>query len=338
MKFTNCVIIKIVLMLVSFGFFMNSTVNAQTSEGIRFNLKAGETINYRIDIAFTQDNIYESFSEVKSDDGHILIEGNIELYESISVLECDDDYSKIVCRYDSLMANLRSRTDDSATIISVEAGKDNIRITQNGSEVAGYIAGSASSGAGYDFYDKLLFIGEDIIMLVYPDGEIMNITENKILWEMAHELIGLTDEGFLEIIFPQGMTRNRRVSWEQSIAIDKLGDFKLKDKPEPLIMHYTAENKADSRIEFDGVLLLDMFETGVSVADLADEISLGIKDFKVAKKGSAVFSGRRGILQSMKYKTEKSGEITLLGTGLESYKTGLSVQFTSQVSYSLLEK
>ena len=338
MKLAKSILIKIVISLVAFSYLMLSSAYAQTSDAIGFNLKAGETINYKIDIAFTQENLYESFNEIKSEDGNLLIEGNIELYESISVLECDDDYSKIVCCYDSLTANLRSRMDDSLTIISVDASKDNIRITQNDSVVAGYTTGSASSGAAYDFYDKLLFIGEDIIMLVYPDGEIMNITENKILWEMAHELIGLTDEGFLEIIFPQGITRNRSASWEQSIAIDKLGDFKLKDKPEPLIMHYTAENQSDSRIEFEGVLLLDMFETGLSVADLADEISLGIKDLKIAKKGSAVFSSRRGILQSMKYKTEKSGEITLLGTGLESYKTGLSVRFSGEVSYIILEK
>jgi hypothetical protein len=332
------ILIKTLFLFLLSVCLMIVSAEAQNSEKLRFNLNTGEIYHYKIEIKFSQTNAYESYNESFSENGSVDVYGMIELFESIEIRENTGDYAKIVCRFDSVSANLKSIAGDSTSEIDVYAAKDNIRILQNDSLMAGYTTGAYSSGAAYDFYDRLLFIGEDISMLVYPDGEIMNITENKILWEMAREMIGLPDDGLFEIILPQIISKSGGSSWEQSININKFGDFKLKEKPQSLVMHYKARKQTEFNIDFYGSLQLDMHETDVTVADLADEITLGIRDFTISKKGSAIFSGSRGVLKNMNYSIERNGDITLIGSGLENYETGLSIRFQGKVTYSLIDK
>lgn len=304
-----------------------------------FNLEAGKKYNYRITIDLSQNSDLSSSTALQSKGEKVSFGGAISMKYSLEVLENqDNDYAKIICRFDSLRADLKSRVGDIETRLSLDAHKDDIRIQINDSLVAVHSPDSLDTRGASDFYERLLFVGEDVIMLVYPDGEILNITENKNLWDLALDFIGLADEGFLQIIFPQNIKAGGTTRWEQSSEIKKLGDFRLKTRPDPLVTSYSLMSGNDrAQIEFSGSLTLDRFISETGVSDLDDEMTLEIVNLKLAKNGSAVFSSRRGAIEKLAYDISLKGELYLSGSGQEDYQSGLNLDFMATVTYLLAD-
>ena len=304
-----------------------------------FDLEAGKKYNYRITIDLSQNSDLSSSNALQSRGENVSFGGAISMKYSLEVLENqDNDYAKIICRFDSLRANLKSRVDDIETSLSLEALKDDIRIYVNDSLVAVHSPNSLDTDGAGDFYDRLLFVGEDIVMLVYPDGEILNITENKNLWDQARDFIGLADEGFLQIIFPQNIRAGGTGRWEQTSEIRKLGDFKLKNRPDPLVTSYSLKSGNDkAQIIFSGSLNLDRFISETGVSDLDDEMTLEIVNLNLTKNGTAVFSSHRGVVEKLAYDMSLKGELYLSGSGLEEYQSGLNLDFTATVTYILTD-
>lgn len=323
-------ILKYILIIIPFLY-------AHAQSQYLYDLQAGKKYNYRISIDLSQNSDLSSSNALQSRGEKISFDGLISMIYSLEVIENqDNDYAKIICRFDSLRADLHSDVNGIETSMSLEALKDDIKIHVNDSLVAVHSPHALDSDGAGDFYERLLFVGEDIIMLVYPDGEIINITENKNLWDQAMDILGLADEGFLQIIFPADIKFDGTTRWEQSSEIKKLGDFKLKNRPEPLVTRYSLKHGTDRReIEFSGNLRLDRFisETGVSTLD--DQMTLEIVNLDLGKNGSAVFSSRRGVIEKLTYDTYLKGEMYLSGSGLEEYQSGLNLDFTATVTYIL---
>ncbi len=314
-------------------------LNLRAENQYLFKLEAGKKYNYRIIIDLSQNADLSSSNALKSSGENVSFGGAISMTYSLEVLENqDNDYAKIICRFDSLVADLKSRVDNIETRLSLEALKDDIRIRINDSLMAVHSLDSLDTDGAGDFYERLLFVGEDIVMLVYPDGEILNVTENKNLWDQARDFIGLADEGFLQIIFPQNIKTNGTTRWEQSSEIRKLGDFKLKTRPDPLVTSYSLQSGNDkAQIKFSGSLTLDRFISETGVSDLDDEMTLEIVNLKLAKSGAAIFSSRRGIIEKLAYDISMKGEFYLSGSGLEDYQSGLNLDFTATVTYILTD-
>jgi hypothetical protein len=302
-----------------------------------FDLEAGKKYVYRITIDLSQKSDLTSSNALQSGGKKVIFGGAISMKYSLEVVENqDNDYARIVCCFDSLRADLKSRVDNIETKLSLEALKDNIRIRINDSLIAIHSPNTPVTDGAGDFYERLLFVGEDIVMLAYPDGEILNITENKNLWDQAMDFIGLADEGFLQIIFPQSIKPGGSGRWEQSSEIKKLGDFKLKTRPDPLVTNYSLKGGTDrAEIKFSGELKLGRFISETGVSDLDDQMTLEVVNLDLDKNGSAVFSSRRGVIEKLSYDTSLKGEFYLSGSGLEEYQSGMNLDFAATVTYTL---
>jgi hypothetical protein len=298
---------------------------------LEFNLETGSKYSYKIAVDFTQRTIFETAADQISRGEVIELTGNIIWFETIFVAQnYNNDYAAISCRVDSLTANLKSSVDSVMTEIKIHALKDSIVITHNDSVLSVYDPEHSARDAASDLYERLLFVGEDIKMLVYPDGEIINITENKNLWQLMRELLALPDEGFLEVVLPQTQPK-----WEQTIEIDRLGDFELKDKPKPLVMNYRL-SPVSGQLDFSGGLFIRNLTSQVTIPGLDDEISLTLDNYAISKEGSALFSSNAGTLRKLEYTVSRNGNLMAKDVGQDQSQIDLRSENNTRVQYQLL--
>ncbi len=297
----------------------------------KFNLSEGIEYNYEINISFTRESNFESSSEQFSENQNAKLEGNLTLFETISVKKnFEDEYARIICRFDSLSGKIESISDGTPSAIEIFSERDHVLIYQNDSLISEYTPQGGSNRAASDFYERLLFLGEDITMLVYPNGEIINITENKNLWSLSRDLLGMPGEGFLEIVFPEGQSQ-----WEEALEINKLGDFDLQNSPEPLIVKYRQSSNGNN-FEFEGDLFLKRFNSEATVSELDDKLGLILDNYQIKKSGSAFFSPSAETLEKMDYTVSRIGNITLKGKDNEDYSIRMRIDAQSKVVYILI--
>jgi hypothetical protein len=322
---TRSVLILLIL------FFFIIVQSAWAGSILEFDLETGKTFSYKTTIDFTQRTIFETAADQISRGEVIELNGNITWFETIFIIQnYNNDYAAISCRVDSLTANLKSSVDSIMSEIKIHAFKDSVVIMHDDSVLSVYDPEHSARDAASDFYERLLFVGEDIKMLVYPDGEIINITENKNLWQLMRELLALPDEGFLEVVFPQNQSR-----WEQTIEIDRIGDFELKDKPKPLVMNYRL-SPSSGQIDFSGSLFIRNLSSEVTIPGLNDEISLTLDNFAISKEGTAMFSNNAGTLRKLEYTVSRNGNLTAKDVGQDQSQINLRSENNTKVQYLLL--
>lgn len=306
-------------------------LSAQAASVREFNLETGKTYSYKVSIDLGNRTIFETAADQISRGEVIELSGNITWFETIFVIQnFNNDYASISIRVDSLSANLKSSVDSAMSEIEIHALKDSVVIMQNDSVVSIYDPEHSAKDAASDFYEKLLFVGEDMKMLVYPDGEIINITENKNLWQLSRALIGLPGEGFLEVVFPQNQAK-----WEQTIEIDNIGDFELKSKPSPMVMNYSL-SPASGQIDFSGSLFIRKLSSQVTIPGLNDEINLTLNNFAITKEGNALFSKAAGTLKKLEYTLSQNGNLAAKDVGPDESLIDLRSENVTKVQYELL--
>ncbi|MBD3216895.1 MAG: hypothetical protein GF310_01370 [candidate division Zixibacteria bacterium] len=297
-----------------------------------FDLSEEIEYNYEINISFTRESNFESSSEQFSENQNARMEGSLTLFETVSVVEnFEDEYARIACRFDSLSGRIESVSDGTPSAIEIFSERDHVLIYRNDSLISEYTPQGGSNRAAYDFYERLLFLGEDIIMLVYPNGEIINITENKNLWNLSRDLLGMPGGGFLEIVFPEGQSQ-----WEGALEISRLGDFDLQKSPEPLIIEYNLGSNLNN-LEFEGDLFLRQFNSEATVSELDDKLTLILDNYQIKKSGSASFSPSAGTLEKMDYSISRIGNVTLKGRDSEDYSIRMRIDAQSKVVYTLIK-
>ncbi len=318
-------------LLLTIIFYAVLATSAQTASAVEFNLETGKVYSYRVDIDLSNRTIFETAADQISRGEVIELSGNITWFETIFVIEnYNNDYASISIRVDSLDAILKSSVDSVMSRIKIHALKDSIVIMRNDSVVSVYDPEHSGRDAASDFYERLLFVGEYMKMLVYPDGEIINITENKNLWQLSQDLIGLPGEGFLEVVFPQNQAK-----WEQTIEVANIGDFELSNKPSPLVMNYSLK-PSTGQIDFSGSLFIRKLSSQVTIPGLNDEISLTLDNFAITKEGNASFSNTAGTLQKLEYTLSQNGNLEANDVGPEQSLIDLRSENVIKVKYQLL--
>ncbi|NIP43988.1 MAG: hypothetical protein GWO41_02990, partial [candidate division Zixibacteria bacterium] len=286
---------------------------------------------YQITISFSQETQSESLTDQNTGTANAQLTGELNLFETISVTESiEGEYARIICRFDSLTGTIESIADGASASLEIFSEKDHVIIYQDDSLVSEYTPQGGPNRGAADFYEKLLFIGEDIGMLVYPSGEIINITENKNLWNLSRDLLGFPGEGFLEIVFPENRSR-----WEETFEISTLGGFDLQDSPEPLIIQYRI-TEGRNNVEFEGELFLRQFNSEANVAELENELNLTLNNYQVSKSGSGSFSTNAGTLERLVYSISQIGDIILKGKNSEEYSIRMRTDFESRITYQLI--
>ena len=319
------------IFLMSFLFFLQLCNFAEAQSTPEFDIREGREFVYQIIISFSQETQSESVADQNPETKNAQLTGELNLIETITVTESvEDEYARINCRFDSLTGIIKSVADGKSASLEIFSEKDHVIIYQDDSLVSEYTPQGGPNRGAADFYEKLLFIGEDIGMLVYPSGEIINVTENKNLWNLSRDLLGFPGEGFLEIVFPGNRSR-----WEETLEISNLGGFELQDSPEPLIIQYRTSD-GRKRVEFDGELFLRQFSSEVNVAELEDELNLTLSNYQVSKSGSGSFSGNAGTLEQLEYSISQIGNIILKGKNSEEYSIRMSTDFDSRIIYQLI--
>lgn len=305
--------------------------SARTASALEFNLETGKVYSFRVDIDLSNRTIFETAADQISRGEVIELSGNITWFETIFVIEnFNNDYASISIRVDSLDAILKSSVDSVMSGIKIHALKDSIVIMRDDSVVSIYDPEHSGKDAASDFYERLLFVGEYMKMLVYPDGEIINITENKNLWQLSRDLIGLPGEGFLEVVFPQNQAK-----WEQTIEVANIGDFELSNKPSPLVMNYSLK-PSTGQIDFSGSLFIRKLSSKVTIPGLNDEISLTLDNFAITKEGNASFSKTAGTLQKVEYTLSQNGNLDAKDVGPDESLIDLRSENVIKVKYQLL--
>jgi len=302
----------------------------------RFDLGDGQRWSYRIDIE-TEKRVEISRSDGTPDSQKmIFMNTDIALYLTIFVIEnYDNEYALISCVYDSLSGSLKSGVDGTPTEIGLRAERDHIRLYQDDTLASEFTPGFTSDKEAAEFYEKLIFIGEDIRMLAYPTGEIINVTENKNLWQLAQEFTGGLGDGFLQVVFPENARAG--ANWEQAVSRDDFGGFELKQRFEPLLLQYRLPAGAET-IEFKGELAIDSFSTAVEAPELSDELTLIINNYDRSAEGSAAFEGTRGFLSSLAATTIERANYRLLIRSLADREIFSSQYLRKEIKYTLLKK
>ncbi|HER00020.1 MAG TPA: hypothetical protein ENO22_11835 [candidate division Zixibacteria bacterium] len=324
--------VKLKTILILTLFFLVPLSSFAPSQAVpKFDLLKGRTFSYEIDISFSQESESESLTDPDSETETAELNGELTLFETITVAESiEGEYARIICRFDSLTGTIESRSGDAPVRLDIFSEKDHVIIYQDDSLVSEYTPQGGSSRGAADFYEKLLFIGEDIVMLVYPTGEIINITDHKNLWNLSRELLGQPGEGFLEIVFPETQSR-----WEEAMKINSLGGFDLKDSPEPLILKYRIV-QGRNQVEFVGELFLRQFSTEANVAELEDKLNLTLDNYQITRSGSGSFSSQAGTLERLEYTISQIGNIVLKGTNSGDFSIRMRTDFQSRIIYRLV--
>jgi hypothetical protein len=298
----------------------------------KYDLSEGMEYNYEINISFSRESYFESTSGQFSENQGARLEGSLTLFKTVSVAEnFENEYARMVCRFDSLSGKIESISDGTPSTVEIFSERDHVLIYQNDSLISEYTPQGGSNRAASDFYEKLLFLGEDITMLVYPNGEIINITDNKNLWNLSRDLLGMPGEGFLEIVFPEGQSQ-----WEEALEINELGDFDLQKTPEPLIIKYDLSSNGNN-LEFMGDLFLRRFSSEATVSELDDQLNLTLDNYQIKKSGSASFSPSAGTLEKLDYSISHIGNITLKGRDTKDYTIRMRIDDQSKIVYKLLK-
>ncbi len=303
----------------------------------QFDLSDGQRWPYRIDIETEKRVEMRSGDDRVSAANNIFLNSDIDLYLTILVIEnYDNEYALISCVYDSLRGQLKSSVDGTITEVGVRAMRDHIRIYQNDTLVSEFTPGFMSGEQAADFYEQLIFIGEDIRMLVYPTGEIINITENKNLWQMAQEFSGGLGDGFLQVVFPENIAAGSGPGWEQAIARNQFGGFELKQRFEPLLLQYRMATGGSFNIR--GSLAVDSFYSEVSTPELADELTLIVNDYSTEVEANGKYLRNPGVVEAITAAIIESAEYRLIISG-----TSAAILFSSQyqrkdISYTLLPR
>jgi len=180
-------------------------------------------------------------------------------------------------------------------------------------------------------------LGADIIMLVYPTGEIANITENKNLWEAYRDFLGLSADGLWQVVFPEGNSAGKK-SWDRFLEITRLGAFQLKQGLTLKAVYHTENTFAPDKITFSGRLNLPDFQTGAELAELEDNLELTMRDCLVYMDGSAAYSLQQGAITGMEYSWGLKGLIDLQGSGREKYETEMLLDLEGKVRYQLIRQ
>jgi hypothetical protein len=299
-----------------------------------FEFEKDDILTYEITIDFTQNGRSDSYEDEQSYSNEIKIEGQYLLYLSLAVGENYGEYFELRLTYDSLKARFDSMIADSTTSLEILALHDRLQIYRNDSLIDLYDPVTANTAGTSELYQKLLFVGEPIVMLAYPSGEIFNLLENKNLYQMARELFNYPASGFLQISLPD-QAQTGQAEWEEAVSGNSLAGFELEKSLPPLIFDYKLR-KWDkiTAINYSGELEIDDFTSSAGTPDFENRLMLSADLIEISKSGAVEFSTGRMISNDFTF--DMKARLSLKGDEFKSFELFQDIVYKSNTRIRLI--